>query len=99
MSLRSDGSISIDLRLRLDRGEPGRAISAATRDTFYVPTPGGLAYDFLIDRVVTPSTPSAATAACRATLSSPLSPSARPIEVNATMPRRAQRRVTRILDG
>jgi hypothetical protein len=35
-----------DRRLRLDRGEPGHAVSAATRGSFYVPAPGRLAYDF-----------------------------------------------------
>ncbi len=35
-----------DRRLRLDRREPRRAVSAATRGSFYVPATGGLACSF-----------------------------------------------------
>ena len=40
------GAHRSDRRLRLDRDEPRRAVSAATRSSFYVPGPGRLAYDF-----------------------------------------------------
>jgi len=40
------GAHRSDRRLRLDRGEPRRAVSAATRGSFYVPTPGRLACSF-----------------------------------------------------
>ena len=40
------GAHRSDRRLRLDRGEPRRAVSAATGGSFYVPAPGRLAYDF-----------------------------------------------------
>jgi hypothetical protein len=51
------GAYRSDRTLRLDRGEPGRAISAATRGSFYVPAPGRLAYDFEQIVWVTPRTP------------------------------------------
>ena len=40
------GAHRSDRRLHLDRGKPGRAISAAARGSFYVPAPGGLACSF-----------------------------------------------------
>jgi len=36
------GAYRSDRRLRLDRGEPRRAVSAAKGGSFYVPAPGRL---------------------------------------------------------
>jgi hypothetical protein len=40
------GAYRSDRRLRLDRSESHRAVSTATRGSFYVPAPGGLACNF-----------------------------------------------------